>query len=59
MLKKNLISLGLTAILLSQAMSEARSGWFQQESEHFTILYLEPHAYLVPHILRSAERRAD
>ena len=55
MFKKNLFSLGLAAVLLSHAAAWAKGGWLQQESEHFTVIYLEPHGYLVPHILRSAE----
>jgi hypothetical protein len=33
----------------------ANPDWLRQESEHFTIIYRQPQAYLVPRILRSAE----
>ena len=32
-----------------------KDGWFEQESEHFKIIYKESHSPLVPHILASAE----
>jgi hypothetical protein len=48
----------LTALFLLGMFSglSAKPDWYQQESEHFTIIYREPHAYLVPHFLQSAER---
>lgn len=41
--------------VLSASRAVAKPSWFQQESEHFIVVYRESHAHLVPHILRSAE----
>lgn len=45
----------LFAILFMNA-AFAEPGWRQKESENFIIVYREPQAYLVPHILQSAEQ---
>lgn len=51
--RSSLSFLFLFLFLISTALPE--SGWYQKESEHFTVIYRKPHAYLVPHILQSAE----
>ncbi|MCH8956590.1 PD40 domain-containing protein [candidate division KSB1 bacterium] len=38
---------------------QAQLKWFEHESEHFVVYYLEPHGYLVPHIVNSAETALD
>lgn len=38
---------------------QAQLKWFKHESEHFVVYYLEPHRYLVPHIVNSAESALD
>ncbi len=52
---KSMLRLVSLSLLLMAAETTANPNWLQQESEHFTIIYRQPHAYLVPHILRSAE----
>jgi hypothetical protein len=48
----------LSVLLLSPAAKAqlTQFDWFTQESANFTIIYREPHAYLAPLILGSAER---
>lgn len=51
-----LTSLLWILLLCLMATSPLFAGrWLQQESEHFVVIYRPAHAYLVPHILESAE----
>lgn len=52
---KSMLHLVSLSLLLIAAKTTANPNWLRQESEHFTIIYRQPQAYLVPHILRSAE----
>ena len=49
----------LLFLLFSLNVAFSASGWYQKESEHFIIVYRESQAYLVPHILQSAERALE
>ena len=47
------------AILFLANSLQAKPDWLEKESEHFLIIYRQPHAYLVPHIEASAERALE
>lgn len=50
------IAIALLLSLLSSGILEAKPTWFQKVSRNFTIIYRQPQAYLVPHIIESAEK---
>jgi hypothetical protein len=52
-IKKNIFTVVLFLITFFQFNSQ--SDWFEQESEHFKIIYRESHAHLIPQIIYSAE----
>jgi hypothetical protein len=52
---KAAFKLAVTLAITLTAVAHAKPDWLKQESEHFTIIYRQPQAYLVHHILRSAE----
>ena len=45
----------LTTIFTTQARDKSYFLRYQQESEHFKVIYWKSHAYLVPHVLNAAE----
>ena len=54
---RNIIAILLTLFVTMSI--QAKPDWFEQESEHFMVIYREAHTYLVPHILQSAEIALD
>ncbi len=46
---------GSDDLLIKIYPKDERDGWYEQESEHFKVVYRESHSPLVPHILSSAE----
>ena len=42
-------------ILIAVSSLQSKPDWYKKESEHFLVIYRQPHAYLVPHIVESAE----
>ena len=51
----NKFLLVLVLILFDSILIHSQSDWFEQESEHFKIIYRESHAHLVPQLFHSAE----
>ncbi len=43
------------AFLIQSKTLVAQNEWYEKESEHFKVIYMNSYSYLVPHILSSAE----
>ncbi len=53
---KTLLGILCCATALVPGNVDAEAFWNRQESEHFVVIYRNPHGYLAPHILSSAEK---
>lgn len=53
--KFSFLSLFCFFIFFIASFLSAQTNWKEQESEHFKVVYLDSHSYLIPHILKSAE----
>jgi len=56
---RTLLLISFLCLIALQKPGQAQLKWFKHESEHFVVLYLEPHHFLVPHIVNSAETALD